>query len=163
MRKFRFMNEIVLILCCVIFCAGSAATAIPSFRIVVKYKGLGVTYAVLVPENTNRQQLKDLIFEFRKARQEGFISKMIPPTTPGGAAGDYYAIEIYFFSEPNWTTESKFKKWMESSQLSSADKLFDKEYVKHIRAYFLYSPPEEIGSIGYSGEGIKSPDYERLF
>lgn len=143
----------------------SDITAIPSFRIAAKYRGLGITYAVLVSENTNREQLKDLILGFGKARKEGSFSKLIPPTTPGSKlGGDYNAVEIFVFSEPNWPTESKFKKWMESSLLRSEDKVFDKEYVKHIKAYYLYSfPSHEEGSIGYSGEGVKSPDYEKLF
>ena len=57
--------------------------AMPSFRIAAKYEGDRITYAVLVPKNINRQELLNLIFDFRKAREEGSLSKMIPSTTTG--------------------------------------------------------------------------------
>jgi len=138
--------------------------AIPSFRITAKYEGLRIAYAVLVPKNINREQLKNLIFEFRKAREEGSLSKMIPSTTLDNLRVDYNGVEIYVFSEPSWATESKFKKWMESSLLGAEAKVLDKQYVNHIKAYYFYSfPLDEEGFIGFSGEGVKSSDYESLF
>ena len=165
MRKVECMIITTLILSTALVATVSALTAIPSFKVVAKYKGLGITYAVLVPENTSREQLKELILGFRNGRKDGSINKMIPPTTPKSkVGGDYNAIEIYVFSEPKWATEDKFKKWMESSLLRGEDKVFDKQYVNHIKAYYLYSfPSHEEGSIGYSGEGMKSSYYERLF
>jgi hypothetical protein len=143
----------------------SDMTGIPSFTIAAKYKGLGTTYAILLSGNANREKVKNLVLGFRKARNEGSLSTMIPPTTPGSkVGGDYNAVEIVVFTEKEWATESRFKKWMESSQLKAEDKGFDKEYVKHIKGYYLYSfPSHEEGSIGYSGEGVKAPDYEKLF
>ena len=51
------------------------------------------------------------------------------------------------------------------SRLSEAEaKVFDKQYVNHIKAYYSYSfPLDEEASIGFSGEGVKSFDYESLF
>ncbi len=139
--------------------------AIPSFRIAAKYFLDTIKYAVLVPENINREQLKNLVFEFRKARMEGSLSKMIPSTTlQENIYVDVNGVAIYVFSEPSWATESKFKKWMESS-LPGAEAKVDKQYVNHIKAYYFYSGPlgEEGGSVGFSGEGVKSSDYESLF
>jgi len=139
--------------------------AIPSLSIAVKYDVDTITYAVLVPKNINREQLKNLIFEFRKARKEDSLSKMIPSTTLlDNFKVDINGVAIYVFSEPSWATESKFKKWMESS-LSGAEAKVDKQYVNHIKAYYFYSSSlgVEEGSIGFSGEGVKSSDYESLF
>ena len=54
---------------------------------------------------------------------------------------------------------------MESSLSEAEAKVFDKQYVNHIKAYYSYSSPlgDEEGSIGFSGEGVKSSDYESLF
>ena len=139
--------------------------AIPSLKIAAKYDMDTITYAVLVPKNINREQLKNLIFEFRKAREEGSLSKTIPSTTlQDNLRVDINGVAIYVFSEPSWATESKFKRWMESS-LSGAEAKVDKQYVNHIKAYYSYSAPlgEEEGCIGFSGRGAKSSDYESLF
>jgi hypothetical protein len=140
--------------------------AIPSLSIAVKYDVDTITYAVLVPKSINREQLKSLIFEFRKAREEGSLSKMIPSTTLlDNLNVDINGAAIYVFSEPGWATESKFKRWMESSLSGAEAKVSDKQYVDHIKAYYFYSSPlgVEEGSIGFSGKGVKSSDYESLF
>jgi hypothetical protein len=138
--------------------------AIPSFRIAAKYDLDTITYAVLVPKNINREQLRNLIFEFRKAREEGSLSKMVPSTLLDNFKVDINGVAIYVFSEPSWATESKFKKWMESSLLGAEDQV-DKQYVSHIKAYYFYSSSlgVEEGSVGFSGEGVKPSDYESLF
>ena len=140
--------------------------AIPSFRIAAKYDRDAIAYSVLAPKTLNRQQLKNLIFEFRKAREEGSLSKMIPSTTLlDNFKVDINGVEIYVFSEPSWATESKIKKWMESSLSGAEDKVFNKQYVNHIKAYYFYSSPlgVEAGSIGFSGKREKSSNYESLF
>ncbi len=138
--------------------------AIPSFRIAAKYFLDTIKYALLVPENINGEQLKNLIFEFRKARMEGSLSKMVPSTTlKDNLYVDVNGVAIYVFSEPSWATE-EFKKWMELS-LPGAEAKIDKQYVNHIRAYYFYSGSlgEEEGSIGFSGEEVKWANYESLF
>ncbi len=144
----------------------SNRVGIPSFSIAVKYDTEPITYAVLVPKNISMDELKNLIFEFKKAREKGSLSGIIPSTNQvDNLSVDNNGVAIYVFSEPSWATESKFKKWMESNLSGAEVKVFGKQYVNHIKAFYFYSSPlgVEKGSIGFSGKGVKSTDYERLF
>jgi len=57
------------------------AQEIPSFKVVGKDL---TSLSILVPSNTTKEQLKNLIYKFRDARKGNYLSKMIPPTTKGG-------------------------------------------------------------------------------
>lgn len=167
----------VSVLFAFILVALAGSSEIPSFKLKGKYS---TSLSLLVPPNTTKDHLKTLIYEFKRAREGNYLSKMIPPTTKGGKFGDYAIVEIYVFSNPDWASSTKLQKFLNASYLNPADIKFSKEFCKNIKAYYLYSLPLkklggkagknwEIGSIGYYeynpnyGKGICSPIYEKLF
>ncbi|MFZ1988446.1 MAG: zinc ribbon domain-containing protein [Alphaproteobacteria bacterium] len=138
----------------------SAASSIPKFQVVAQY---GRNLSILVSQNTTAEQLKALIFEFMTARKSNTLSKMIPATTRGDRLGDYAVVSIFVFSEPDWASTDKLKRFIESE--SDADLQFDKEYVKHIKATYGYTAliSSEQGSLGYDDGVVRSPNYLRLY
>lgn len=140
------------------------ANNIPSFKIAGRD---GTSLSILVPPDTTREQIKQLICEFRRARRANTISKMIPPTTPGEEYGDYAVMIIFIFSEPRWASAAKLRDYwnpgVSYSRAKTARKTH-KEYEKHIRGEYYYSiGSEEYGSVGYSDRVFHTKDYKRLF
>lgn len=137
-----------------------AASSVPKFQVVAQDK---TALTILVPKNTTAEQLKTLISEFRTARKNNTLSKMIPATTRGGQLGDYAIVWIFVFSESEWATADKLQKFIKSSLKSATDKQFDKEYVRHIKAEYFYSTSEEYGNFGYDDGMVRSPNYKKIF
>jgi len=137
-----------------------AASSIPKLQVVAQYNNW---LSILVPQNTTTEQLKALILEFRSARKTNTLSKMIPATTPGNPSGHYAIVGIFVFSEADWATVDKLKRFIESK--SDADLQFDKEYIKHIKAVYSYiaSLSSEEGSLGYYDGHLRSQNYEKLW
>jgi hypothetical protein len=137
-----------------------AASSLPSFQVIGQDK---TALSILVPKNTTTEQLKTLILEFRSARQSHTLSKMIPPTTKGGSQGDYWLVWIFVFSEPEWATQDRLKKFINASMKSESDMQFSKEYGKHVKAEYFYSHMEEYGNVGYKEGSVRTPNYKKLF
>jgi hypothetical protein len=140
------------------------ANNLPSFKIAGRD---GSSLSILVPPDTTREQIKELICEFRKARRANTISTMVPPTTPGEEYGDYAVMIIFVFSEPRWASAAKLRDYwnpgISYSRTKTARKTH-KEYEKHIRGEYYYSiGSEEYGSVGYSDRIFSTKDYKRLF
>jgi hypothetical protein len=137
----------------------STASRIPKFQVVAQHDR---NLSILVPQDTTVEQFKALIFEFITARKSNMLSKMIPATTRGDRMGDYAVVSILVFSEPDWASPDKLKRFIESQ--NDADLQFDKEYVKHIKATYLYTAliSDELGSLGYDDGVVRSPNYLRL-
>jgi hypothetical protein len=144
------------------------ASGVTKFQVVAQYES---NLSILVTQNTTAEQLKALIFEFRAARKSNTLSKMIPATTRGDRLGDYVGVCIFVFSEPDWATSDKLKRFIELNPNSAADAEFDKEYVKHVKAQYsslivreqgnlVYS---EAGNLGYYDGIVRSPNHEKLF
>ena len=145
---------------------------IPEFKVIGQYK---TALSLLVPPSTKKDQLKKLVYAFKEARQNNTLSKMIPPTTPGGIKGQYAIIQIFIFSEPKWATEEILKKYLGanpplvySDRYKKKSEKFVKQVTLHVRAYYWANPfGQEEGSIGISTEiGYKkviTPNYEKLF
>jgi hypothetical protein len=138
----------------------SVASSIPKFQVIAQYSR---NLSILVPKDTTTERLKALIFEFMAARKSNKLSKMIPATTRGDRLGDYSVVSILVFSEPDWATSDKLKRFIESE--SDADLQFDKEYVKHIKATYSYVAllSSEQGALGYNDGVVRSPNYEGLW
>ncbi|MDP2168041.1 MAG: hypothetical protein Q8J64_06900 [Thermodesulfovibrionales bacterium] len=157
----KYFSPILLFLFCLALVQSSfAASSIPKFQVVAQDK---TVLAILVPKNTPAEQLKTLISEFRTARKNNTLSKMIPATTRGGQLGDYAIVWIFVFSKADWATADKLQKFINSSLKSAVDKQFGKEYVRHIQAEYFYSPLEEYGNLGYDDGIVRSPNYKKLF
>lgn len=111
---------------------------------------------LLVPADTSNDKLKLLINEFRKARENNFLSTLIPPTTKGSATGDYNIVWIFVFSEERWATRDNVLSYINS-------KTVDRDIVNNIRAEYYYTTGSEYGNLGCRDEKNISPNYEYLF
>jgi len=137
---------------------------IPSFEIVGIYKKS--TFSIVVPKGTSNQQLINLIYEFKKAREDHYLNKYFPPTTPGGSKGDYAAIFIYVFSDKPKATNTLLEKYMEGSTFSESDKVFGQKYAENVSAYYFYHflNNQEFGCLGLRDIDVKSTKkYKKLF
>jgi hypothetical protein len=155
----------LIVLSSLIFITATLAQKLPSFKIVGKIKpGIGI--AILVSSETTDDELKLLINEFRKARTENTLSRMIPPTTPGGPKGDYFSVWIYVFTEASWASTERLKKFVNASAYSKSDLKYSREYAHHIRAeYYFLQGESEYGILGYEDEtgSYRSKNYMKLF
>jgi hypothetical protein len=167
-----FLLGLFLVYLLLAYAAAFADQAIPKFKISATVKSLGTVYALLVPKETTNAQLEALVLQFRESRKSGHLSQFIPPTTKGGIKGDYAGVEIYIFTEQEWSSNPKFAKFMQTSTFKPREVKFAKEFCKHIKAYYLYpllDEKHEIGSVGYYehnsgyGKGQCTTYYKRLF
>ena len=137
----------------------STQHALPSFKMLWKDASFIV---ILVPPDTTNERLEALIYEFRKARKENYLSKWFPPTTPG-LKNKYSLVYLYVFSDPEWATKELMDKY---DTLDRRLLKFKKEYVKHIRAVYYYellSRGKEEGTLGDDNGVVRSPFYKILF
>ena len=153
---------IVFAISSIIVTSKALAQQLPPLKVVGKDK---TAISIVVPPQTTKEQLKALIYGFRKARNENTLSKMIPPTTPGGAYGNYAIVWIFVFSEPSWASTDKLKKFINVSLKRPSDIKFSKEYARHVRAEYYYAGAEEYGTIGYEDDitSIRTKEYKKLF
>lgn len=165
--KGLFIVLSVIIACCWVTARQVSAQSFPQFRVTGKYEDWCLS--LLVPTKTSKEEFETLIYEFRKARKEGTLSKMIPPTTPRGKVGQYGVVEIYFFSDPEWSSSEKLNKTMQVNARIPSDMDFLKKFIDHVRAYYFWHfSGDEIGSIGYKETGVmglryQSRNYQELF
>lgn len=158
--KVKFFVVLSFLVILVMGTSAFASSNIPKFEVIAQDK---TALSILVPQNTTVEQLKALIYKFRAARKSNSLSKIIPATTRGGQLGDYAIVWIFVFSERDWASGDKLQRFIRSSLKSATDKQFDKEYVKHIKAEYYYSPLEEYGNLGYDDGIVRSPNYRKLF
>ncbi len=163
-RKVEMKKIIWLSLFLVLLPALSGAADLPSFKVAGHD---GTSLSILVPQKTSSEQIKALIFEFRRARKANQLSGMIPPTTPGDEYGNYAVIIIFIFSEPRWASAAKLRDYWNPGTpyaRTKTPKRDHKEYEKHIRGEYYYSiGSEEYGSLGYSDRVYQTKDFKRLF
>jgi hypothetical protein len=143
-----------------LFPAGArGAEELPQFKVTGRYRtGL----ALLIPKDTTSAQLRMLILALRNARLEKRFDKLIPATTPGGAAGSYGIIVLFVYTEPEWATSAA----LERCTVASWNTATYVECGRHVRAHYYYAAGtgDEEGSIGYAeGKRIFTSVYEKLF
>jgi hypothetical protein len=139
--------------------ASVSADAAAPFKVTAQYR---TNLALLVPSETQNEQLKNLVLALRKARQENKLGQLLPPTTPGGSKGPYGIVVVYVYSEPEWATVAALQKCVNAS----ANTPLYVECGKHVRAHFFYGaqPETEEGSVGYAeGKQIYTKHYQKLF
>ena len=126
---------------------------------------VGIIVGVLAPAKTTNDQLKALIYEFKKARMTSSLTKYIPATTPGIKDDPYQQVIIFVFSDPKWATEDEYKKYERSSMKTQSGKSTAKTYLNHIRASYEWDKFEgkEYGSLGCDEGGMRSASYKKLF
>jgi hypothetical protein len=119
--------------------------------------------AVLVPSKTTEEELTQLINGIRKARTDGSLSQMIPPTTPGGSRGPYAIVAVFVMSDPAWATTPHLKSFINPTSAISAA---EREFGKRILAYYYFTSlsNQEQGTIGYADEGHRyTTTFKKLF
>lgn len=131
---------------------------IPSFKVAGRDS---TALSIAVPPDTTEAQLAALVNNFRAARMNGTLAKLIPATTPKGSRGPHGIVMIFVFSDPAWATSERLHAFINNprtSGISSSDKTFGQK----IRAYYYYTAlgPHEIGSIGHEDY---TSTYKRLF
>lgn len=138
----------------------SPALQAPQFQVIGRYDR---SLSILVPQHTTNEHLKALIFEFRTARKSNTLSKIVPATTRGDQLGDYAVITVLVFSEPEWATSDRLKRFIKS--IGPEDDKFYREYVKHIKAEYSYIAliSSERGTLGYYDGITRSSYYEELW
>jgi hypothetical protein len=114
--------------------------------------------SIVVSPDVTSEQLKDLVFAFKTARENGTLSKMIPPTTKGGAIGDFGIVWVFVFSEPDRASADDLGRFIDGS-----DAHFSQEYVKHIRAEYYYSLSGEYGNLGFNDGTNSNNEYNKIF
>ena len=144
---------------------------IPQFKITGTYEKICVS--ILVPENTSKEQLINLINEFKNAREGNYLDKYFPPTTPNGKMGKYAVVGIIIFSDPNMATSTLLKKYMEASSSNPSDVKFSQQYADKVLGHYYYASALDrknlgdytvFGCLGLRDSGIKpTPTYQKLF
>ena len=144
----------------VVITASSVFAHTPSFKVAWKQ---GVIMGLLVPPNTTKEQLKDLIYKFRQAKKEKTLSALIPPVNLG-LPDKYTAFIIFIFSDPKWSTSEEYKKYESASIKTAKGRAISRAYINHIMAYYQYDiDDKEYGSLGFDDYGDKSVHYKKLF
>ncbi len=139
---------------------------IPTLKIHGQISGrMRTFYSVLVPADTTEEQLVNIIYEIRKAREGNYLNTYFPPTTPNGTMGEYAVIGIFVFSDPDMAYSSSLEKYMRSSNTPS-DVKFDQQYAEKVLAYYYYSIvlDVEFGCLGLRDTNVKpTTTYKKLF
>ena len=144
----------------VVITASSVFAQTPSFKVAWKQ---GIILGLLVPPNTTKKQLEDLIYKFRQARKEKTLSSLIPPVNLG-LPDKYTTFIILIFSDPKWATPEEYKAYESASTKNAKGRAISRAYINHIMASYEYDiNGKEYGALGYDEGGDRSVHYEKLF
>lgn len=135
--------------------AADKKIVIPNFKVIGKYRSV---VNVLVNKNTNNNEIKALIIRFREARASSTLGSInIPPTTPGGSKGPYGIIQIFVFSESEWSDINKYIR-------TEKDLAYTKKWNKHVRGYYFGGIGQDLGMVGFKEDGVVyTKDYVEIF
>jgi hypothetical protein len=140
--------------------ASSTFAQTPSFKVAWKQ---GIILGLLVPPNTKKAELMNLILKFRQAKKAKTLPALIPPVNLG-LPDKYTAFMIFIFSDPKWATVEEYKKYESASTKSAEGRAISRAYINHIIASYEYDTDgKEYGSMGFDDYGDKSAHYEKLF
>ncbi len=144
----------------VVITASSVFAQPPSFKVAWKQ---GIIMGLLVPPNTTKEQLKDLIYKFRQAKKEKTLSALIPPVNR--LPDPYTAFMIFIYSDPKWATSEEYKKYESASIKTAKGRAISRAYINHIIASYEYNDIDgkEYGALGYDDGGDRSVHYKKLF
>lgn len=135
-------------------------TGVPAFKVSARDSS---TISLLVPASTTQDQLQRLITAFRQARQAGEFSRLIPATTPGNPFGSYSIVWVLVFTEPEWASSGKLKKFVKAGAYKGRSSEFCNQYTEHVKAEYFYGPQQEYGNLGYGDGWMQSSSYKKLF
>jgi len=147
------------------YLSSGTAPTIPQIQTVWRS---GIIVGVLVPAKTTTDQLKSLIFEFKKARISSSLTRYIPATTPGIKGNPHAQVIIFVFSDPKWASEAEHKKYERASMRTQARKSISRNYLNHIKASYEwdklnYLEGKEYGSFEPTANSLWCFSVQRLW
>lgn len=144
----------------VVILVSSTFAQTPSFNVVWKQ---GIIMGLIVPPNTTKEQLKDLIYKLRQAKKDNNLSNLLPPITPG-APDKYSMFILYVFSDSKWATLEEYTKYERAGVKTAKGRAISRAYLNHIMASYEYDiDGKEYGAFGYDEGGDRSVHYKKLF
>ena len=144
---------------------------VPTFRISSTTHEMNAVSLVVPPETTDSQVLA-LIHYLRKARLDGSLNTILPPTTPGDELGDFAIADVYIFSEPEYGVPDAAQVLSRGAHApgefypSSIPYEVAMEQVRGHYAIDLHNRTQpESSSLGFGEEatGVYSKRYQRVF
>jgi hypothetical protein len=119
----------------------------------------GIILGLLVPPNTNKEQLKDFIYKIKQGKKDKTLSKFLPPVNLG-LTDKYTNFIVLIFSDPKWATIEEYKKYEKAGMNNKVSKT----YLNHVVASYWYDfDGKEYGCLGHDDGIIKSSNYKKLF
>lgn len=79
----------------------SLMAPVPAIKVTAIIPDLNAMSVIVAPQTTDSQVVA-LLISLRKARQNGTLSSMIPPTSPGNSLDEFAIANIYIFSNPKY-------------------------------------------------------------
>jgi hypothetical protein len=125
--------------------------------------------SVLVPPDTNRDQVAHLLQRFKRARIDQTIGQYVPPTSTGDKLGPHAIADIYIFSEEEWATPQALRALARGPHGRDKSAPAFQEVVRHVRGHYVINLHDaerrDRASLGYADEdgATYGSDYQELF
>ena len=128
--------------------------------------------SLIVPSQTTDSQILALINHLRKSRQDGTLSTVLPPTTPGDPLGDFAIADIYIFSETEYAIPETARTLSRGAHVPGEFYPSSIPYevaMEHVRGHYTTNlhnrTTPEKGSLGFGEDatGVYSKQYQPLF
>ncbi len=147
------------------------ATPVPTFKLTAAVPAMN-TLSLLVPEQTTDSQVVALLTYLRSARQDGTLSSILPPTTPGNDLGEFAIADIVIFSDRHYAVEQAIKILSVGAHTPGdiyGEKIPYEVAMEQVRGHYMVNlnnkdKPEQA-SLGYGEEatGLYSRRYVPIF
>ena len=130
------------------------------------------TVSLVVPPQTTDSQIVALINHLRKARHEGTLSAMIPPTTLGHELGEFAIADVYIFSESRYAIPEVARALSRGAHVPGEfypSSIPYEEGMEKVRGHYAIdlhnrTTPEQASlGFGEDATGVYSKRYQRVF
>ena len=128
--------------------------------------------SITVPPQTTDSQIVALLNSLHKARRDGTLSSMIPPTSPGNDLDEFAIADIYIFSDPKYAVREAIRILSVGAHAPGEFYSSTIPYevaMEQVRGHYVVDlnnkeRPEQA-SLGFSEEatGLYSRQYQPLF
>ena len=144
---------------------------VPNFQIGSAIPGMN-SVSIVVPPETTDSQITALILHLRKARLDGTLSRMLPPTTLGNELGDFAIADLYVFSESEYGVADAAQALGRGAHAPGEFYPSSIPYevaMEHVRGHYsidLHNRTNpETASLGFGEDatGVYSKRFQRLF
>jgi len=153
------------------FLQEAKTTTVPTFKMTAAIPSMNAI-SILVPEQTTDSQVVALLTYLRKARQEGTLSSILPPTTPGNDLGKFSIADIVIFSTKKYAVKEAIKILSVGAHAPGniyGEKIPYEVAMEQVRGHYVVNlndkeKPEQA-SLGYGEEatGLYSRRYLPIF